>query len=198
MKCIKRSTTLLALLLGLSACAADAVGMRHWNETIRPAYRYETLRFHGSGEAIWVEARNFQVGTDANHATDTVTSIIRDHPRLHGLNVSAMDPKAKDRQSLAARIIVISAPAPTIRAENACVTGNNVKKTDNNNSTDTFLVIYCKRQEEMSSIRASLPVGTNVNSDIFRKMLNYSLLRILPSKNPVLRGNCTPPIRSNC
>lgn len=188
--------------LGISAAAllvAACSGMTvRWRHSIEPAYHYSTFRYHGSKDAIWIQAQNVPAQTDAGNVGEQLTEIAKANSRLHGLNVDTVRESDSSPEKLPARLVFRLFPDETKLADAACTKEGAAQAPVSQGDQITMLTVYCKRDQAMSSVWSRLPPGQGIDSDAFRKMAQISLYAILPTKNPALQDDCRPGYMLHC
>jgi len=175
-----------AVLAGalLAGCAggATAVGgpYKVYGDRFSPRYSHGDLQFFNGDKEMLVEVVNAPYDGDRNAAAQTIAQSMRGKNQATRIDfTSAAGPETPDQT----RIVVAFHTETSDSGSAYCgspAPANQAREGD----TVRMLMVYCKRDEFMSSIRAEVNGADRIGDASFQQMLAQATKRLIPLQDP--------------
>lgn len=177
-------TIILALAAaGLTACAAGgAVGIapyKIYGERFSPKYQFGDLQYYNNDKQMAVEVVNQPFAQP--DADDRIASAMRGKNQGARIEFTAHPgPVTPDETKIIVAFGTDSSDAGASYCGNNPVTPN--AKPDDEHMR--MLMIYCKHDKFMSSVRGEMPATRNVDDPTFKSMLALATKLVIPLQDP--------------
>ena len=176
--------TLTALLAGglLAGCAGGGtVGgpYKVYGERFSPRYSHGDLQFFNGDREMLVELVNTPYGRDDGAAREIALSMRGKNEATRIDFTSTAGPETPDET----RILVAFHTDSADSGSRYC-SGTTPKTADGISGPVRMLMVYCKRGEFMSSVRAEVAGAAAIRDPAFQQMLALATRRLIPFQDP--------------
>ena len=169
------------LLVGCAGGASTVGGpYKVYGDRFSPRYSHGDLQFFNGDREMLVEVVNTPYNEDRNAAADTIARSMRGKNEATRIDfTSAAGPETPDQT----RIVVAFHTETSDSGSRYC--GSSVPTTQaRDDGTVRMLMVYCKRDEFMSSIRAEVDGANGIGDPQFQQMLSLATKRLIPRQDP--------------
>ena len=177
-------TIVLALAVGtLTACAvggaAEIAPYKVYGERFSPKYQFGDLQFYNNDKQMAVEVVN-EPFAQAD-AEQRIATAMRGKNRGARINFTASPgPNTPDET----KIIVAFGTDSSDAGASYCAEGPATPSAKPDDEPLRMLMIYCKHDTFMSSVRGEMPPTGNVDDPTFKSMLALATKLVIPTQDP--------------
>lgn len=177
-------TILLALTVAaLSACAVggavEIAPYKVYGERFSPKYQFGDLQFYNNDKQMAVEVVN-EPFTQPD-AEQRIASAMRGKNQGARINFTASPgPNTPDET----KIIVAFGTEQSDAGASYCAGGPATPSAKPDDEPLRMLMIYCKHDTFMSSVRGEMPPTGNVDDPTFKNMLALATRLVIPTQDP--------------
>ncbi len=175
------SAAIAGLLLAGCANTATVGGpYKVYGDRFSPRYSHGDLQFFNGDREMLVNVVNTPYNEDRSTAAQNIARSMRGKNEATYINfTSAAGPETPDQTR-----IVVAFHTETSDSGSRYCGGSTPTTQARDDGTVRMLMVYCKRDEFMSSIRAEVDGADGISDPKFQQMLALATKRLIPRQDP--------------